>query len=405
METNADAILQHCIFHQGAQSIVIIAVIVMLLLLFLVASWHVDRAWLRSLVNTSCGPCHSGPKGPPLEQHRLPVSFLRAASSLTCHVIGIIIIAVGILPSPLEFCRRHRWNFAVAVVGILPSLFVDERKIITQVEVPNDAMDVDQQVCFENKRKHIHFYYMPKEGEIPDCPTSGAAWQYFYDNNKIKSRSNRMKRATRGVDDKERQQEGNRPRLNTTTPRATAENTTNRPTMMPTPATRPATAAPPSTAAAAPPPLPPQAVVLVPPPTVQRPPPPPAAGAPTPPSPPAAARRTMGDIIGSFWDDTKKKKIFNAPDAMECAEAVLHRQIDLLGKALNDAKMLKKIVNKAADHPLDARQVLELSHKCMYLRKAYTLALNKMPNGMLWISCCIEAVEQMIWRELLVVVE
>jgi hypothetical protein len=32
-------------------------------LLLLVASWHVDRAWLRSLVHTSCGPCHSGPKG------------------------------------------------------------------------------------------------------------------------------------------------------------------------------------------------------------------------------------------------------------------------------------------------------------------------------------------------------
>jgi hypothetical protein len=32
-------------------------------LLFLVASWHVDRAWLRLLVHTSRGPCRSGPKG------------------------------------------------------------------------------------------------------------------------------------------------------------------------------------------------------------------------------------------------------------------------------------------------------------------------------------------------------
>jgi hypothetical protein len=45
-------------------------------LLFLVASWHVDRAWLRSLVHTSCGPCRSGPK-------EGQVSFLGAAS-LTC---------------------------------------------------------------------------------------------------------------------------------------------------------------------------------------------------------------------------------------------------------------------------------------------------------------------------------
>jgi hypothetical protein len=57
---------------------------------------------------------------------------------------------------------------------------------------------------------------------------------------------------------------------------------------------------------------------------------------------------------------------------------------------------LKQIINKATEHPLDARQLLALSHKCMYLRKAYTLALlNKMPGGATWISSCAEAVKQM----------
>jgi hypothetical protein len=37
--------------------------------LFLVASWHVDRAWLRSLVHTCCGQCRSGPEVSS-EQHR-----------------------------------------------------------------------------------------------------------------------------------------------------------------------------------------------------------------------------------------------------------------------------------------------------------------------------------------------
>jgi hypothetical protein len=151
-----------------------------------------------------------------------------------------------------------------------PMLFVNEIKMIAQVEVPNNATDVDQQVCFENKRKHIHFYYMPKEGEIPDCPTSGAAWQYFYDNNKIKSRSNCTKPGRHDENNKE-QQQGNHPQLNTTSPRATAENTTNRPTMTPTPtpaaaaaaAAPPVTAAPPPAAAAPPPP--PQAAPLPPP--------------------------------------------------------------------------------------------------------------------------------------------
>jgi hypothetical protein len=134
----------------------------------------VDRAWLRSLVHTSCGPCRSDPK-------EGQVSFLGAASltcllsqssiitDLLCHwFLGGIVLCkrrsnlllwyvlektavtelkmpsagtvtasavIGILPSPsleflpmpslefltvpsVEFCQCRRWNFAVAVVGI-----------------------------------------------------------------------------------------------------------------------------------------------------------------------------------------------------------------------------------------------------------------------------------------------
>jgi hypothetical protein len=188
--------------------------------------------------------------------------------------------------------------------------------------------------------------------DIPPCPKDTESWQKFYDNNKIASCSNRMKRAACGVGDEERQQ-GNRPRLNTTMLRATTENTMNQPTVTPTPAAASA-AAPPVTASAAAPPLPPPTAPLPPPtaplpppptppptaplPPTPTPPPPTAAAAPPPTAAAAAARHTMGDIVGSFWDDTKKKKIFNALDATECAEAVLHRRIELLGKAMNDAK-------------------------------------------------------------------
>jgi hypothetical protein len=38
------------------------------------------------------------------------------------HRWNFAIAVVGILPLPsLEFCRCRRWNFAVAVIGILPS--------------------------------------------------------------------------------------------------------------------------------------------------------------------------------------------------------------------------------------------------------------------------------------------
>jgi hypothetical protein len=123
----------------------------------------------------------------------------------------------------------------------------------------------------------------------------------------------------------------------------------------------------------------------------------PAAAAPPPPPPlpalPAAAAR-IGDIIGSFWDDTKIKRIFNA--SSECTEAVIHHRIELLHHAINDAGKLADIVNKAADHPLTPNQALQLSHKCTYLRMAYTLALDKMPTGnATWGACCREAVVQM----------
>jgi hypothetical protein len=40
-------------------------------------------------------------------------------------------------------------------------------------------------------------------------------------------------------------------------------------------------------------------------------------------------------------------------------EDIIHRQIELLlGKAINDAKILTSIVNKAEEHPLDAREAL-----------------------------------------------
>ena len=51
----------------------------------------------------------------------------------------------------------------------------------------------------------------------------------------------------------------------------------------------------------------------------------------------------------------------------ECTEIVLHRCIELLQNAMNDAGKLAVIVNKTNKHPLEPNQALPLSHKCTYL--------------------------------------
>jgi hypothetical protein len=231
---------------------------------------------------------------------------------------------------------------SVLEINDMTTLYRQEKQVQTQVEV----MDADP-VCFESKKRKVLFYYIPKEkGENPECPSAVKAWQQFYNNNKIASRSNWTKQARHGNHDEEQQQQGNRPQQSTATPRAAAT-TTNNPTITPGTINHSSISSgrnPFSPAAAQPPP-----------PSSPPPPPPPR---PPPPPPPAAGR--IGNSIGSFRDHIKRKKIFNAPDATKCTEAVLHRRIELLGEAINDEKKIKKIVNKAADHPLDARQVLEL---------------------------------------------
>ena len=97
-------------------------------LLFLVASWHVDRAWLRSLVHTSCGPCRSGPKGGILPwssiadlspfQSSIPViGFLVVVTKAPSHSAALPIYFILFYYAMVtEFCHRpSRSNFATVV--------------------------------------------------------------------------------------------------------------------------------------------------------------------------------------------------------------------------------------------------------------------------------------------------
>jgi hypothetical protein len=72
--------------------------------------------------------------------------------------------------------------------------------------------------------------------------------------------------------------------------------------------------------------------------------PPPAAAAAAATTATPATRRSIGDIIGSFWNDKRIAKLFmNAKDVAAncCMETILHHRIELLGKAINDAKTQK----------------------------------------------------------------
>jgi hypothetical protein len=98
----------------------------------------------------------------------------------------------------------------------------------TQVEQKNDG-DTTMTPAFVAESRKVHFYFVPINinDNPPSCPTGPKDWQKFYDNNKISSRSNRMKRARQDENNEEQQQGMNRPWRNIATPRATAKNARN----------------------------------------------------------------------------------------------------------------------------------------------------------------------------------
>jgi hypothetical protein len=77
----------------------------------------------------------------------------------------------------------------------------------------------------------------------------------------------------------------------------------------------------------------------------------------------------------------------------------------MLANVLQSCEGYKDVVDHCEQWPLSPEQICHLRNKCLYIRTAYTIALEKMGNdGITWVNtCCQEAVDLLghLWPFLL----
>ena len=99
--------------------------------------------------------------------------------------------------------------------------------------------------------------------------------------------------------------------------------------------------------------------------------------------------------IGGWWDTKEARNIFAPTSPVGGTDIIVSLRIDLLDSVLT-SKNVEKVVNKATECKLDDKHAVEIVYKCLYLRQAYQIALEKIATPQTtWEDCCREAIEKL----------
>ena len=112
-------------------------------------------------------------------------------------------------------------------------------------------------------------------------------------------------------------------------------------------------------------------------------------------TPPPRRHDEIMNEIGGWWDTKEARNIFAPTSPVGGTDIIVSLRIDLLDSVLT-SKNVEKVVNKATECKLDDKHAVEIVYKCLYLRQAYQIALEKIATPQTtWKDCCREAIEKL----------
>ena len=95
-----------------------------------------------------------------------------------------------------------------------------------------------------------------------------------------------------------------------------------------------------------------------------------------------------------YWDSPEANKLFN-PNMDETVTSCLAKRFETLGEASYDDDILLQLLHDVKDTTiLSNNQKNTLRHQCLYLKKAYEIALQCM-NTITWQDCATKAIEML----------
>jgi hypothetical protein len=98
-----------------------------------------------------------------------------------------------------------------------------------------------------------------------------------------------------------------------------------------------------------------------------------------------------------YWDSSEAIKLFNPMPGVSVKQCLCDRD-KLLQDVIEDANKLETIIEDwVADNNatlLTAKQERRIVTQCLYLRKAYEIAVQRM-NAWTWKECCAEAIKSL----------
>jgi hypothetical protein len=97
-----------------------------------------------------------------------------------------------------------------------------------------------------------------------------------------------------------------------------------------------------------------------------------------------------------FWESPEAATLFGFNyNSREDVLVGLRERVNMLSDVLQSCEGYKRVVNHNEEWPLSPEQMCYLRNKCLYLRTAYTIALDKLgKDDNKWVdTCCQEAVD------------
>ena len=112
----------------------------------------------------------------------------------------------------------------------------------------------------------------------------------------------------------------------------------------------------------------------------------------------AAAEEDAGGvpIRPLFWESPEAAKLFGFNyNIGEDVPMGLRERLKILSDVLQSCEGYKHVVDHREESPLSPEQIFYLRNKCLYLRTAYSIALDKLgKDGNKWLdTCCQEAID------------
>ena len=104
----------------------------------------------------------------------------------------------------------------------------------------------------------------------------------------------------------------------------------------------------------------------------------------------------MAQMIGGRWESKNMRNLFapNSPHDVG-VDVILNSHIDLLEAMINEPKVLVENVEKTEeDSELTYENMFYIEKKATYLRQAFTIAIEYMPDKT-WQQCCEEAIQEL----------